>query len=308
VVEVADGVGTDSLPGTLLQRSGPLASVLDEGTSVVVAGHEVGLGDLGSVLVVPMRAASGLVGALAVGIDARRGAAMIAQDEQMTIGFAQQAALTLEIARAQSDRARLAVYEDRDRIGRDLHDLVVQRIFAVGLSLRNVGRLDLPPEERNRRIAQAVDDLDATVKDVRRSIFQLHTRPGEGDLRADLEGIVASAQMTLGFVPDFSAHGSLRSVPDAVVPDLVAVLRESLSNAARHAAATRVEVCVEADEDEVTLTVTDDGRGIGASTRRSGLANIHDRAAVHGGTCVLTSGEPSGRGTRVEWRVPVNGD
>jgi signal transduction histidine kinase len=171
--------------------------------------------------------------------------------------------------------------------------------------LRNVGRLDLPAEERDRRIAQAVDDLDATVKDVRRSIFQLHTRAGEGDLHADLEATVGSAQATLGFVPDLMVHGPLRNVPDAVVPDLIAVLRETLSNAARHANASRVDVCLEADADELTLTVTDDGRGLGSSTRRSGLANITQRAHVHGGVCEVTGAAADGTGTRVEWRVPI---
>ena len=160
----------------------------------------------------------------------------------MAAGFAEQAALALELARAQSDRARLAVYEDRDRIARDLHDVVVQRLFAVGLSLRTMSRRTLPEDEQLRRIDQAVDDLDATVKELRRSIFQLHRRPGEGDLRADLEGIVAAARTPLGFMPEFSVEGPVESIPDVVVPHLLAVLREALSNAARHAGATAVDV------------------------------------------------------------------
>ena len=220
----------------------------------------------------------------------------------MAAGFAEQAALALELARAQTDRARLAVYEDRDRIARDLHDVVVQRLFAVGLSLRTMSRRTLPEDEQLRRIDQAVDDLDATVKELRRSIFQLHRRPGEGDLRADLEGIVAAARTPLGFMPEFSVEGPVESVPDLVVPHLLAVLREALSNAARHAGATAVDVRLTVG-DEIVLTVVDDGRGLDGAGRRGGLVNMERRADSLGGACVIAT-VPSG-GTSVNWRVPA---
>ena len=132
----------------------------------------------------------------------------------MAAGFAEQAALAIQLAGAQSDRVRLGIYEERDRIARDLHDLVVQRLFAVGLSLRQLSEQELSAADQERRLEQAIDDMDDTVRELRRSIFRLHSRPGEGDLRSDLEGIVLESHSTLGFHPQLVIEGDVRSLTD----------------------------------------------------------------------------------------------
>ena len=281
VVEVADGqfaeasVGQDVAAGLSLD-----GLVFEQGRPHVVDGLMLGLEGLGKVLLLPMKSSAGPLGMLAL---ARRGSPeWSADDERLAGGFAEQAALALELARAHSDRSRIAVYEDRDRIARDLHDLVVQRIFAVGLSLRNVGRLD--EEQRNLRIERAMDDLDATVKEVRRTIFHLHRRPGEGDLRADLDALTAGARTMLGFAPKLEVEGDLRGVPDPVAFHVLAVVREALSNVARHAQASSVVVSVCVTDGTLSVDVKDDGIGIGELTRRSGLANMQNRAQSLGGS------------------------
>ncbi|MFP5334005.1 MAG: sensor histidine kinase, partial [Actinomycetes bacterium] len=208
--------------------------------------------------------------------------------------------LALEVSAAQQDRARLAVLEDRDRIARDLHDLVIQRLFAVGLSVQSAARTVNP--EVSERLEHVVDDLDETIKDVRRTIFQLQARHPAGGLRQDIESVVTEAGDALGFAPRLRVEGPLSSVPAPIAEDLVAVLRESLSNAARHASAKRVVVDVRVGS-EILVEVSDDGRGIPQEpTRRSGLANLADRAAAHGGEFESVPGERGG--TTLRWRVP----
>ncbi len=294
--------------GDEVEVSGPLASALAGGPARLVPaatwGAEVGLGDA---LVAPLRSTAGVVGVLVLGRwedgDPQR-AVSGEQEVALAARFAEQTALALELARGQSDRARLAVYEDRDRIARDLHDLVVQRLFAVGLSLRTMTRTTLPEEEQVRRVGQAVDDLDTTVKELRRSIFQLHQRPGEGNLRADLEAIVVAARTSLGFLPELEVDGDIERIPEEVAPHLVAVAREALSNAARHAGASAVQVRLTI-EDDLMLVIEDDGIGLQPGTHRGGLASMVRRAETMGGFCEL-AGLPTG-GTRVTWRVPLAG-
>jgi signal transduction histidine kinase len=215
--------------------------------------------------------------------------------------FAIQAALALQIARAQGDRARLALFEDRDRIGRDLHDLVIQRLFAIGLSLESTTQL-LQPEVA-QRVAAAVDDIDATIKDIRRSIFALSAAPGASDLRRDLNEVVRRVTPSLGCTPTLATEGPLNS---AVAPDvaehLLAVLGEALSNIARHAHAAHVVISLSVAE-EVALTVRDDGVGMSGGQRRSGLRNMQDRAEELGGDLTVTSGP--GAGTIISWVVPT---
>lgn len=215
--------------------------------------------------------------------------------------FAEQTALALQLTETREDRQRLALLEDRDRIGRDLHDLVIQRLFAVGLGLQGVSRRVGPPEVVSR-IEQAVDDLDATIKDIRRAIFGLGVLDTDGDVQAEVTRLVDRAAATLKFRPSLRFEGPVRTLVDPdVVPDLLAVLAEGLSNASRHSGARTVEVIVAAGDD-VVLTVGDDGRGIAPEAVESGLANIRRRAEQRGGTLEITSAPE--RGTRLVWRVP----
>jgi signal transduction histidine kinase len=189
-----------------------------------------------------------------------------------------QAALALQVATAREDQARLAVFEDRDRIGRDLHDLVIQRLFAIGLALENVVRLSTRPEITDR-VTGAVDDIDETIKEIRRSIFGLGSgRASVTELRTELGRVLDEEAIVLGFRPRFSTDGPIDSaVPDHVRPHLLAVVREAPANTARHAKASSVTVVCQVGKD-VLLTVTDDGIGIADDIRASGLNNMRERA------------------------------
>jgi len=220
--------------------------------------------------------------------------------------FAAQAALALELAERRRDADRMGVLEDRDRIGRDLHDLVIQRLFATGMVLEGATRIVDSPEVHSR-IVRAVDSLDETIKDIRSTIFALQTRdsgrlaPG---LRARLLGVVEERGQALGFVPTLRMEGLLDTrIPDSVGGAMLATLREAISNVARHASASRVEVTASVD-DEAVLRVRDDGVGISRDGRRSGLRNLATRAADLGG-CLRVEALAGG-GTELEWRVPID--
>jgi signal transduction histidine kinase len=229
--------------------------------------------------------------------------AFVGTDVALPVAFAEQAALALQVASAREDRARLAVFEDRDRIGRDLHDLVIQRLFAIGLTLENAARLAVRPEVSDR-ITSAVDDIDHTIKDIRRSIFELGS--GRGSLvefRTELGRVIDEQAVMLGFRPGLLTEGPVDSaVPHEARPHLLAVLREGLSNAARHAKATTVEVVIQVGT-EVVLTVADNGRGIEEGVRVSGIRNMHERAVELGGSCEVVP-RPEG-GTLLRWSVPL---
>lgn len=229
-------------------------------------------------------------------------------DLRLAEAFAAQAALALEIARAEEDRRRLAVLSDRDRIARDLHDLVVQRLFAIGMTLQGIGRTAATPD-LVEPIIGLVAELDRTIRDVRHSIFELHeVTDDRARLRAELARTAEEASAALGFAPRIDFDGPLDSlVPDVVRPDLLASLRESLSNAARHAAATEVAVEVSVDRagQSLTLVVTDNGVGMPTEVdRRSGLANLAERARRWGGKLNLE--RPQAGGTRLRWTVPLS--
>ncbi len=222
--------------------------------------------------------------------------------------FADQVALILEVALAQDDRARLAVFEDRDRIGRDLHDLVIQRLFAVGLTLENTARIAGPGRIADR-VDAAVDQLDQTIKDIRRTIFELANPDRPDDLYDDAQVAIGDMLPSLGFRPSVTLSGPLNTaVPEQVRPHLLAVLREALSNVGRHARASSATVTLSVDsaggEPSVELIVEDDGRGIDGATPGNGLPNMLARADALGGSCTLGPGEHGG--TRVVWRVPLH--
>ncbi len=216
--------------------------------------------------------------------------------------FGERVALAMAVAEAHADRERIAVLEDRDRIARDLHDLVIQRLFAVGLSVQGAARDAVKPSVA-QRLERVVDDLDETIKDVRRTIYQLHASPGTGGLRSELDEVLEHAEDSLGFAPSLRTEGPLSAVPDEVGADLIAVLRESLTNVAKHADARSVAVEVRVGS-AVEASVSDDGKGLPERlARRSGLANLQARAEAHGGS--LTIAPVPGGGTEVIWWVPL---
>ncbi len=256
---------------------------------------------VGPAILVPLSTADGVEGVLTLGWLQENAASFHDVDVELPQRFAEQAALALQVERARRDKERLAVFEDRDRIGRDLHDLVIQRLFAIGLSLENTVRRVEKPDVA-QRVAAAVDDIDSTIKDIRRSIFALSAAHESPDLRRTVNEIVERAAESLSFMPTLRFVGPVNAgVGNEVAPELLAVLGESLSNVVRHAAADRVDVLLQIG-DTVALTVSDNGKGISSDTRRSGLQNMRERAEKLGGCCRIESAP--GAGTTVHWEVP----
>jgi signal transduction histidine kinase len=259
---------------------------------------------LGPAVVFPLGAPGNVRGILTAG--RRPGSMPLAPTAvEMLVSFAAQAGIGLELAAHRRDVQRFAVFEDRDRIARDLHDLVIQRLYATGMSLESLS-VRMGESDNARRVSSAVDALDETIKEIRSAIFSLHSRPGadEAELRTQILDVVDGASGQLGFEPALRMSGRLDAVPADAGEHLVGALREALSNAARHASASKVEVTVEAGP-ELVLLVRDNGIGIGDTGRRSGLANLTERAALLGGT--MRAGPAEGGGTELEWRVPLPG-
>ena len=292
-----------SLARHVIEKGEPTAveSLGDDPRAIDFAG-EFGWPKMGPAVVVPLQDASGPQGALALAWTPDHAHEYHTLDTQLPASFAEQAALALQVARSREDQQRLAVFEDRDRIGRDLHDLVIQRLFAVGLGLQGAARLSDRPEVGSR-LEQAVDDLDATIKDIRRTIFALGSTESESDIQSEITRMCERAESTLKFRPRLTFEGPVRTlISPAVAPDLLAVLAEALSNVSRHAEASNVDVHLAVGSD-VELVVSDDGKGLPEGAVESGLENIRQRAEGHGGRLYLESS--SSKGTRLTWTVPV---
>jgi signal transduction histidine kinase len=265
---------------------------------------------MGPAIVVPLRTSSGIQGALTLAWSREKLRNFHEVDVRLPQGFAEQAALALEVDQARVDQGRLAVFEDRDRIGRDLHDLVIQRLFAIGLNLENTARMLGEQPQLAGRVSTAVDDLDSTIKDIRRSIFALgasqasEASGASDDVRRTVTDLVDRAARALKFRPTLQFLGPVNAaVTPSVSPHLSAVLGEALSNVVRHADADEVRVVLDAGHGEtVCLTVQDNGQGIPVGVARSGLTNMDQRARALGGTCTVESAP--GAGTTVLWTVP----
>jgi signal transduction histidine kinase len=258
---------------------------------------------LGPAVVLPLGAPGNVRGIFTAG-RGRGSLPLAAAAVELLVSFAAQAGVGLELAAHRADAERLAVFEDRDRIARDLHDLVIQRLYATGMSLQGVSAR-LGDSGNGQRVSSAVDALDETIKQIRAAIFSLHARPAAEDtsLRTKILEVTDDASAALGFAPALRMTGRVDDVPGDVAEHLLGALREALSNAARHAKASKVDVTVEAEPGDLTLLVRDDGIGIKETGRRSGLANLAERAALLGGT--MHTGPGAAGGTLLEWRVPL---
>ncbi len=224
------------------------------------------------------------------------------EERELLISFADQAALALDRAQAVADRAELAVISDRERIARDLHDTVIQRLFATGLTLQAVASGVSDPAVAGR-VARAVDDLDQVVRDIRGTIFELRHTGGES-LQAQVRSLVREYARFLGWAPVVRIEGPVdTAVPPEVAEHFVPVLREALSNLSRHAEARAAWVRVAIEDGELVLEVSDDGVGPTEGASHSGLRNARGRAAGLGGTSALTRRD--GGGSVFSWRVPV---
>jgi two-component system, NarL family, sensor histidine kinase DevS len=199
----------------------------------------------------------------------------------------------------------LAVLDDRRRIARELHDRVIQRLFAAGLAASSVsGRLE--DQLVRSRVEQVVSDLDEAITDLRSSIFQLAPPGAERSLRARVLDLCSTECDALDIRSNVRFSGPVDTVPSTRAEELLAVLREALSNVARHAHASNVDVEVEVTVDDgVGLLVADNGVGLSEPERRhlgQGFANMAARARSLGGSFAVHAGHDAG--TRVEWRVP----
>lgn len=254
--------------------------------------------------------------------DKRDGAEFSAADEELAVGLAAAAGVAIDNARLHQRIRDLDLLEDRERIARDLHDTVIQRLFATGLSLQASSRLATDPELHNR-IQLAVDDLDATVREIRSVIFSLHAdrHIAGASLRRDLLRVGAELTEVLGAEPRFRFHGPVDNLVaghdeivggEPLTAEILAVTREALSNVARHARPGTAEVDVTVADGWLELVVTDAGtrtdddapdrRGTGNGGQ--GLPNLSGRAEARGGSCTF---EPHPNGSRLTWRVPLGG-
>ncbi|MFB7343872.1 GAF domain-containing sensor histidine kinase [Streptomyces hydrogenans] len=267
----------------------------------------------GPSMLLPLQSGGRVLGALAM--PRARGARPFSETERtLATQFASQAALALMMAEAQRDRERLAVFEDRDRIARDLHDLVIQRLFATGMMLESAQRKAIVPAVQEG-VGKAVDELDVTIQEIRTAIFALQQGPAEAPsgLRTRVLREINMAAVPLGFKPAHRFLGAIdATVGELTGKNLIAALREALSNAFRHASASRIEVVVDATvtlpdgSPGVRLTVADDGVGLPEGGRRSGLRNLARRAESLGGASWCGPGlAEDGGGTSVVWEAPL---
>lgn len=324
MVEVASGRNADELVGFSYPVENTYAGrTFESGQPILLAdagqdgSHYVHLTEVlpvGPVMVVPLVGTQRMRGALVVGrVQGRR--RFEDADLDMATTFANHAAVALELADARADQQRVLLLEDRDRIARDLHDHVIQQLFAAGLSVQSVAAT-LSGDARSERLERVVSGIDETIRQIRTTIFQLRgpLGPQTGAVRARLLEVIAESAQVLGFGPQVDFDGPVDAlVPERVVDDLIAVLREALSNVARHANAERVCVRLAASSAALDLVVCDDGVGVGEGLRRSGLANLQRRAERFDGTLRVEPAQPDGPpdephprpGTRLTWTIPL---
>ncbi|TKV61203.1 GAF domain-containing protein [Nakamurella flava] len=314
VIDVVSGPSVDGLTGATFPLMGTRTrEVLNNGRSLrtrIGGRNETppplrldDLDEVGPLIMVPLTGGHGTRGVLVLGRRVDR-PDFTAAELDLVATYAGHAAVALELVEARAAQARIDILEDRERIARDLHDHVIQRLFAVGLRLQG-GQRAAPPQLADR-IGQAVDDLDDTITQIRTTIFELNRRPtaGSGSLRAIVLRVVDELSPGLRRRPTVELRGPLDSlVPRSLYADVEAVLREGLANVARHAHADDVEVGVDVADGVLVLEVIDDGPGFGDDQSRSGLDNLRRRAERHHGTLWLSP--PGQPGAVLRWSVPL---
>ena len=319
-VLVARGEGAEHLTGLTYPTHESIArDAIDAGRAMTIDPSDEGgryfvhlraAMEVGPVMACPLVGEGGVRAAIVVG--RRVGSRPFASaDLDMAQSFATHAAIALELADRRADHERLMLLEDRDRIARDLHDHVIQRVFAIGLTVQSGAQRVTDPLLRDT-LLRTVDDLDDTIRQIRQAIFELHRQPDQPrSVRVLLQEVAESTAPSLGFAPRLVVEGPVDTVVDAALShDLQAVLREGLTNVAKHANATAATAHVVVTAAGVTVEVADDGAGIldasgalagSATSRRSGLANLEARATARGGTSDLVLGA----GTTLRWTVPL---
>ncbi|WP_345751712.1 GAF domain-containing sensor histidine kinase [Microbacterium rhizophilus] len=308
LVHTARGVGSDPLEGRRYPRAGSLVDrALSSGRPVLAARSPAAISieaDMGPTMVIPVVVSGEPICALTLS-RSRGGARFTNEDVDLAADFASQVGLAVELTQARADRQRLELADERARIARDLHDQVIQRLFGAGLSLQSLAARH--PEAASGILDQ-VDAIDGAIAEIRTAVFALTARRSDEDAstRRRVLDVATELADALSSTPRLSFTGAVDlMVTEGLADDVVAVVRECLANAARHASADLVSVEVAVDDEAVTVTVTDDGIGLSAETgRRSGTANLADRASRRAGVFELGPGDDGG--TRAFWRAPLS--
>jgi len=305
LVDTARGEGSSELSGLRYPAAGSLVAAALESGQVAATSEAEGIGSAdgrpawGPTVAIPLVAFARPLGALTISraIGSTR---FTSAELEMAADFATQASVAIELARGRADRQRLELVEDRNRIARDLHDHVIQRLFGSGMSLQAIA--STAPEATRFAIAEQVDAIDAAIAEIRTAVYALTARAAESPaLRHRVLDVVAEASSGLASAPRLTFGGPVDLLLDGpLADDVVAVVREGLSNVVRHASARTADVSIVVDEHRVVVTIDDDGRGMAhASRRSSGTANLRARAEQHGGELTLTGREAGG--TRLSW-------
>ncbi len=257
----------------------------------------------GPTLLAPLAMTGTVQGVLVVGLSPGSAGFDGDADVNMITTFAAQAALAVERARAQEERELLMVLADRERIARDLHDVVIQRLFATGLGLQGLTHRTRRDDIRER-LEQAIDELDTTIREIRTAIFGLHGGATDS-VRAALVAAVDDAAQMLGFRPRLTVTGPIDlSLTATLRSDLIAVVGEALSNVVKHARAAHVEIDVSVGAGRLTLLIADDGVGAGEPGNGEGMLNLRARAEDRGGT--FTVGDADPHGLVLTWSVALD--
>lgn len=307
-VAAATGVQASEVLGrTADMDESPAGRIMRTGKAVLITEYRTEAdplamgGDIGPMMLVPLTAGERTYGALTLGrVAGREG--FTPADLGMAASFGTHAAVALALADAHDTELRVARLEDHDRIAFDLHDHVIGELFALGIGLQRLAGVT-DTTTRIARINGYIDSLDRVVGTIRTTIFQLQPHNPAG-LQARIVHIAQTHTEQLGFPPHLRFAGPIDLVVDEpLAADVLAVTREALSNCARHAHATIVDVSVSVAHDVLTLQVTDNGHGIGTPTRSSGLTNMRRRAERHAGHLDIT--EPATGGTRLTWSAVI---
>lgn len=321
MVEVASGAPEAELNG----YSYPMANTYAE--RVLKTGRPILMGDLsehpnlqlhlatimpvGPVMMLPLVGTTRLRGVLSVARRAGR-PRFDEADLEMATAFANHAAIALGLADAREAQKQKLLLEERDRIARDLHDHVIQQLFAAGLTVESVLAARAEDDAGSDRLAAVVAGIDATIRQIRTAIFRLRgpVGPESGTARSRILDVLNESVELLGFRPQIEFSGPVDLVvPEPVVDDLVAVVREGLTNVAKHAGADHAIVALTAGVDQLTLEVIDDGGGIAGASRRSGLANLRSRARQRGGSLTIGAAKHWGnerKGVHLSWKIPLD--
>jgi signal transduction histidine kinase len=306
-VAVSAGMDSEAVTGRRIPIAGSTAGSVfadrvPRSVSSLAFGIADGLGvEFGSALALPLGGGESISGVL-LAVRSPGSGGFDDQQLQVVSLFADQAALALQRAESQSARRELEVLADRDRIAQDLHDHVIQRLFAIGMAMQGTHRRAKSPAVA-QRLAEHIDQLHDVIQEIRTAIFDLQVAPGEAPrLRSTLHGVITDLTAETSLRTTVRMSGPVDVVPAELAAHAEAVVREAVSNAVRHARADELVVTISVDDDLV-VDVSDNGVGIPDTVARSGLHNLRQRAEDSGGSCTVQRRE--GGGTRLVWTAPL---